>query len=42
MTDSWWVRNVRDLEWTSNRMGEYCLLAADELERAAQELERVA
>jgi quercetin dioxygenase-like cupin family protein len=31
MTDSWWVRNARELEWTSNRMGEYCLLAADEL-----------
>jgi quercetin dioxygenase-like cupin family protein len=30
MTDTWWVRNVRDLEWTSNQMGEYCLLAADE------------
>jgi hypothetical protein len=30
MTDSWWVRNARDLEWTSNKMGEYCLLAADE------------
>jgi quercetin dioxygenase-like cupin family protein len=29
MTD-WWVRNVRELEWTANRMGEYCLLAADE------------
>jgi hypothetical protein len=29
MTDSWWVRNARDLEWTSNTMGEYCLLAAD-------------
>jgi len=31
MTDSWWVKNARDLEWTSNAMGEYCLLAADEL-----------
>jgi len=31
MTDSWWVKNARDLEWTSNEMGEYCLLAADEL-----------
>jgi quercetin dioxygenase-like cupin family protein len=31
MTDSWWVRNVRDLEWTENDMGSYCLLAADEL-----------
>jgi uncharacterized cupin superfamily protein len=31
MTDSWWVRNARELEWTSNRMGEYCLLAAEEL-----------
>jgi len=31
MTDSWWVRSVRDLEWTSNQMGEYCLLAADEI-----------
>jgi len=30
MTDSWWVKNVRDLEWTANDMGEYCLLAADE------------
>jgi quercetin dioxygenase-like cupin family protein len=30
MTDSWWVKNARDLEWTSNEMGEYCLLAADE------------
>lgn len=30
MTDSWWVKNARDLEWTSNKMGEYCLLAADE------------
>jgi quercetin dioxygenase-like cupin family protein len=30
MTDSWWVKNLRDLEWTSNKMGEYCLLAADE------------
>ncbi len=31
MTDSWWVRNARELEWTSSGMGEYCLLAADEL-----------
>lgn len=31
MTDSWWVRNARDLEWTANAMGKYCLLAADEL-----------
>lgn len=31
MTDSWWVRNARDLEWTENAMGTYCLLAADEL-----------
>jgi len=31
MTDSWWVRSVRDLEWTENAMGMYCLLAADEL-----------
>jgi quercetin dioxygenase-like cupin family protein len=30
MTDAWWVKNARDLEWTSNKMGEYCLLAADE------------
>jgi hypothetical protein len=30
MTDSWRVKNARDLEWTSNEMGEYCLLAADE------------
>jgi quercetin dioxygenase-like cupin family protein len=30
MTDSWSVRNVRDLEWTANAMGSYCLLAADE------------
>ncbi len=31
MTDSWWVRSVRDLEWTENAMGTYCLMAADEL-----------
>ena len=31
MTDSWWVRNVRELTWTENAMGTYCLLAADEL-----------
>jgi quercetin dioxygenase-like cupin family protein len=31
MTDSWWVESVRDLEWTENAMGAYCLLAADEL-----------
>lgn len=31
MTDSWWVRSVRDLEWTENGMGTYCLMAADEL-----------
>ena len=29
MTD-WWVRNARELEWTENAMGAYCLLAADE------------
>lgn len=31
MTGSWWVRSVRDLEWTENAMGTYCLMAADEL-----------
>src|SRR5437763_15441017 len=31
MTDSWWVKSVRDLEWTANDMGAYCLIAADEL-----------
>jgi hypothetical protein len=31
MTDSWWVRSVRDLDWTENAMGTYCLMAADEL-----------
>jgi quercetin dioxygenase-like cupin family protein len=31
MTDSWWVRSVRELEWTENAMGTYCLIAADEL-----------
>jgi quercetin dioxygenase-like cupin family protein len=30
MTDSWWVKSVRELEWTENDMGVYCLLAADE------------
>jgi quercetin dioxygenase-like cupin family protein len=29
MTD-WFVRNARDMEWTENEMGAYCLLAADE------------
>ena len=31
MTDSWWVRSVRDLDWTENAMGTYCLMVADEL-----------
>jgi quercetin dioxygenase-like cupin family protein len=30
MTD-WFVRRARDLEWTENEMGAYCLLVADEL-----------
>src|SRR5437764_578634 len=31
MTDSWWVKSVRDLEWAANDMGSYCPIAADEL-----------
>ncbi|MES1247780.1 MAG: cupin domain-containing protein [Actinomycetota bacterium] len=29
MTD-WFVRNAREMEWTENAMGAYCLLAADQ------------
>jgi mannose-6-phosphate isomerase-like protein (cupin superfamily) len=31
MTDSWWVKNARELEWSENGMGIYALAAADEL-----------
>jgi quercetin dioxygenase-like cupin family protein len=30
MTDSWWVKNARELEWSENGMGIYALAAADE------------
>jgi quercetin dioxygenase-like cupin family protein len=30
MTDSWWVKNDRDLEWEENGNGIYALVAADE------------
>jgi hypothetical protein len=31
MTDTWWVRSVREPDWTEHGMGTYCLMAADEL-----------